>query len=101
AFTSQTSFNALVTDLGDGGSRSNVAGIGSVAFRISRPGSYLNVALQQTTLRASAPVNPASGTVGIAAGGLATISGTGLARSGAQTAVTIGGRTATVVFSTA
>ncbi len=93
-------FQATVIDLNDGGSRSELAGSGVGSFRLNRPGPWLAVAPQEAVLSAAAVVNAATFTPDIAVGGLVSISGNGLARSGEATRVEIGGRAATVVSAT-
>ncbi|MDZ4799551.1 MAG: papain-like cysteine protease family protein [Bryobacteraceae bacterium] len=93
-------FRATVTDLADGGSRSDLAGSGVAAFRVYRPGTWLAISPQETVLDASAVLNSATLTPDIAQGGLISIFGNGLARPGAATTLEIGGRPAIVLAAT-
>jgi uncharacterized protein (TIGR03437 family) len=94
-------FRAIVTDLADGGSRSDLAGAGSGAFRVYRPGTWLAVTPQEAVLGAAAVLNAATLSADLAQGGLVTIFGNGLAQTGETTVVEIGGRAARVVSATA
>ena len=88
---------ATVIDLGEGGSRTELAGGGPVAFRLARPGSSLEIAPQTVSIAPRGIVNAANFTPDVAPGGLAAIFGRGLARAGTDTRVLIGGRPAAVV----
>jgi uncharacterized protein (TIGR03437 family) len=88
---------ATVTDLVVGGARVEISGgINSAAFRAFRPGPWLVVGPQKTTVALQGIVNAATFTPDIAPGGLITIFGTGLSRTGSSTKVEIGGRSLTV-----
>ncbi len=93
--------HASVTDLSSGGGRTDLSGSMSAAFRISRASGALTIAPQQTALTAGAVVNTATFTPDIASAGLVSIFGSGLGRTGSTTAVDIGGRSATILFSNA
>ena len=84
-------YQLTVTDLAGGGSRFEITGAGAAAYKLTRPGAQLAVAPQDVSFSARAVVNAASFTPAIAPGALVAIFGSGLARTGAQTAVEIGG----------
>lgn len=87
---------ALVLSLDDAGGQAEVAAGGSAAFRVSSEAGLLTVQPQEARLAARAVVNSANYTPDIAPGSLVSIFGSGLARNGRETTVTIGGRAATV-----
>lgn len=86
-----------VIDMTEGGSRIEVASGGTAAFRLSRTGGRLTATPQTASLSSSGVLNSASFTPEIAVGGLISIFGSGLARTGRETKVSIGGRNAQVV----
>jgi uncharacterized protein (TIGR03437 family) len=89
-------FSASLTDLGNMGSRFDLAGGGQSSFRASRPGSQLVVGPQNTNFTSHSVVNAATFTADIAPGGLIAIFGDGLAKIGTVTKVEVGDRAASV-----
>lgn len=85
---------ATVTDLAEGGARVDVAAGSSASFRISRQGSRLSVAPQQTSLSANGVVNSASFSSEIAPGSIIAIFGSGFSK---DASVQVGGRTIPVL----
>jgi len=96
----QGPYRLVVTDLGNLGSRFDVAGGGASAYRLGRPAGRLAVTPQEISIQTGGVVNAASFTAALAPGGLAVIFGSGLARADGQTEVDIGGIAAPVLFAT-
>jgi uncharacterized protein (TIGR03437 family) len=93
----QGELRAVVTDLAEGGARTEIAGSRSAAFRATRPGAGLRIEPQESSLLERAVVNAATFKPEIAPGGLVSIFGSGLAHGGSTTKVEVGGRPAVVV----
>ncbi|HUS06337.1 MAG TPA: hypothetical protein VMZ52_08580 [Bryobacteraceae bacterium] len=89
----------IVTDLAEGGGRTELAGGGPVSFKLSRPGSQLVVSPLDLTIGNKAIVNAATYTPDLAPGGLASAFGSGLAREGSTTSVEVNGQPARVLAS--
>ena len=89
-------WRASLTDLGAGGRRSDLIGGSVIAYKITRPASQLVLGPQDVTILAAGVVNGATGTPGIAPGGLMAILGSGLAGPGGDTVVQMNGEAAIV-----
>jgi uncharacterized protein (TIGR03437 family) len=94
-------YRLAVTDLSNPGMRKLLAGRGAASYKITKPLTQWLVDPQDLSFAASAVVNAANFTADIAAGGLISIFGSGLARAGGTTTVEIGGLPATVVAASA
>jgi uncharacterized protein (TIGR03437 family) len=88
---------ASLTGMTEGGSRIELAGGGGAAFRVTQPAGVLAAASQTASIAAGSVLNSATFTPDTAAGGLISVFGSGLARTGRETRVSVGGRTATVL----
>ncbi len=84
-------FQAFVSDLGPGGSMIDISGSAPSVYKASRPKLALAIAPQDISFAASAVVNAATFTAGIAPGGIMAIFGEGLTGTGAPTSVDMDG----------
>jgi uncharacterized protein (TIGR03437 family) len=95
-------YRAFVTDLAAGGSSMDLSGSAAATYQATRPLLALAVVPQGVSFAASAVVNAATFTSGLAPGGIMAIFGAGLAGpgvpSGPATTVDMDGTIATVLF---
>ena len=91
-------YRAFVTDLASGGSSMDISGNAAATYKATRPLLALAVGPQDAIFAASAVVNAATFTSGIAPGGIMTIFGAGLSGPGSATTVDMDGAAATVMF---
>jgi uncharacterized protein (TIGR03437 family) len=84
-------FHVQVTDLAPGGSLNDLSGSAAATYKASRPQFYLIVIPQDVGFTATAVVNAATFSSGIAPGGILSIFGVGLAGPGVATTVDIDG----------
>jgi uncharacterized protein (TIGR03437 family) len=91
-------YRAFVTDLAAGGSSMDLSGSAAATYQATRPLLALAVAPQGVSFAASAVVNAATFTGGLAPGGIMAIFGAGLAGPGSATTVAMDGTIATVLF---
>ncbi len=82
-------YQAGFTDLGAGGGRTDVSGSGPTSYRAGRDSGHWSLSPQEASFTASGVLNAASFTPDIAPGGLVSIFGSGLGRTGAPTTVEI------------
>jgi uncharacterized protein (TIGR03437 family) len=85
------SFRAQITDLAPGGSVTDLSGSQPAIYKAARPQLYLTVGPQDVSFAASAVVNGATFTPGIAPGGIVSIFGVGLFGPGQATTVDMDG----------
>jgi uncharacterized protein (TIGR03437 family) len=85
--------------MNEGGARLDAAGGGNTAFRVTRVAGRLAVRPQETSLATTAVLNSATFTPDIATGGLISVFGSGLSRTGREARLSVGGRPATVLAS--
>ena len=94
-------YHAFVTDLAAGGSSMDISGSAAATYQATRPLLALAVAPQGVNFAASAVVNAATFTSGIAPGGIMAIFGAGLSAPGGATTVDMDGAAATVLWASA
>jgi len=93
-------FQAQVTDLAAGGSRTDLSGSAAATWQATRPQFYLALAPQTASFTAASVVNGATFTAGIAPGGVVSIFGTGLYGTGQATTVDMDGTVMRQLFAT-
>jgi uncharacterized protein (TIGR03437 family) len=91
-------YRAFVTDLAAGGSSMDISGSATATYKATRPLLALTVGPQDAGFAASAVVNAATFTSGIAPGGIMSIFGAGLSAPGSATTVDMDGAVATVLW---
>ncbi|MBL8177892.1 MAG: Ig-like domain-containing protein [Bryobacterales bacterium] len=84
SFDASGPYEAVLTDLGTPGRRNEIRGAGQEAYSATRPQQWV-VNPAGITLSSAGVVNAATLTAELAPGSLAVITGTGLAREGAET----------------
>lgn len=99
---SSARFQGRIVDLSTTGPTYQIEGQRQGTFRLARPGSIWESSPLEAAFQANSVVNAANFQPGdLAPGGIFTIFGIGLARSGAETTVEIGGLPAAVLFASA
>ncbi len=95
--TARDSYRLTLTDLGSPANRMELSGGGEAAFRVAKLGGAWQASAQEVGFSSASIVNAATFEPGVAPGGLMAIFGTGLARAGSTSKVTVAGKSATVV----
>ncbi|MBM3812678.1 MAG: hypothetical protein FJW20_13705 [Acidimicrobiia bacterium] len=90
----------LLSDLSSTGGRSLTTATLPAAFRLERPGPTWEASLQRLSFSSRGVLNGADFSANLAPGALLAVFGQGMAVTGQQTEVTIGGRPATVISGT-